>query len=97
MNNVLNKAIMEFNTFKHEKEQIYTFQTYKGKWTQIGAFLVITADYKEDEDNKDKCHINYHHNFEGSDRFNQWLSSYDFFFEWFDEKHGYLYLKMLFD
>ena len=95
MNSLLDNAMEDFNKFKHEKEYIYTFKTFKGKWSQIGAFLVITADYEDDD--KDNSHIHYCNKFFGSDKFNQWLRKYDFNFIWFDNTNGYCFLKMLFD
>lgn len=95
MNSILDKAINDFNKFKHDDEHIYTFKSYPGKWLQVGGFLVITTDYEEDD--SDKCHIHYKHKFFGSDKFNQWLRKYDFHFEFFDDKHGYILLKMCFD
>jgi hypothetical protein len=49
MNNILIKAINDFNKFKHDDEHIYTYKTYEGKWLQKGGFLVITSDYEEDD------------------------------------------------
>ncbi len=95
MNNILIKAINDFNKFKHDDEHIYTYKTYEGKWLQKGGFLVITSDYEEDD--YDKCHIHYKNKFFGSEKFNQWLRNYDFEFEFFDNKHGYIFLKMTFD
>ena len=98
MNTVIKNAIKEFNEFKHPKEHIYAFKDYSGEWKEERAFLVITCDYEVvDQDDRVKCNIHYKDNFNGSYQFNRWLRRYDFEFAFYDEKVGYLYLKMMFD
>ena len=98
MNTVIKNAIKEFNEFKHPKEHIYAFKDYSGEWKEERAFLVITCDYEVvDQDDRVKCNIHYKDNFNGSHQFNRWLRRYDFEFAFYDEKVGYLYLKMMFD
>lgn len=98
MNTVIKNAIKEFNEFKHPKEHIYAFKDYSGEWKEERAFLVITCDYEVvDQDDRVKCNINYKDNYYGSYQFNRWLRRYDFEFAFYDEKVGYLYLKMMFD
>jgi len=98
MNNVIENAIREFNTFKHSKESIYIYKDYMKECSHYGAFLVITADYDcVDDEDKEKSHINYYENFFGSNRFNQWLRKYDFEYRWHDTKIGFIYLKITFD
>ena len=98
MNSVIKNAIKEFNEFKHPKEELYTINNYCGEWKVERALLVITCDYEcIDQDDRIKSNINYKDNFFGSYKFNRWLRKYDFSFEFFDDKVGYIYLKVLFD
>ena len=98
MNTVIKNAIKEFNEFKHPKEHIYAFKDYSGEWKEERAFLVITCDYEVvDQDDRVKCNIHYKDNFNGSYQFNRWLRRYDFEFAFYNEKVGYLYLKIMFD
>jgi hypothetical protein len=88
------EAIKEFNSFKFGEEAIFTKSKWAGDWDSENAVLLICAEYccKNSKEERE-CHINYDCKHCGSQRFNEWLSKYNFSFEWDDCCVGYIYLK----
>ena len=88
------KAIKEFNMFKHEEEQIFTKSKCPGVWNDDRAVLLICAEYLcEDDEELERCHINFIHKYWGSKIFNEWLIKYNFRYEWYDNCCLYIYLN----
>lgn len=88
------KAIKEFNEFKYKEEGIFTKSKWTGDWEDDKAILLICAEYIcEDDEELEKCHINYFHKYWGSKRFNEWLNKYNFYYEWDNYCTLHIYLN----
>lgn len=86
---VLLQAKAEFDSFHFKEERLYLLENWTGDLpeqnndSEMECVFILNCEYcPSNEEELKHMHIQYDEKYWGSERFNQWLSKYNFHIEW---------------